>query len=105
MNTKKLITTLHKGDINSSFLSNIENRMDEILFLGLDITILKFNQEDVVKFQDKLKEISGIDISSIKSYKNILIQKTKNTSKIVSMDKFRNEYSRYFNIAISEELF
>lgn len=93
------------GAVSGSFLSNLEHRMNEILFSGLDITMLKFNQEDAVKFKSELKEISGIDISSIKMYKGIATRKSKGKSKIVAMDKFRNNYSRNFDMITGEELF
>ena len=93
------------GAVSGSFLSNLEHRMNEILFLGLDITMLKFNQEHAVKFKSELKEISGIDISSIKMYKGIATRNSKGKSKIVAMDKFRNNYSRNFDMITGEELF
>ena len=93
------------GAVSGSFLSNLEHRMNEILFLGLDITILKFNQNDAIKFKSELKEVSGIDISSVKMYKGIAIRKTKGKSKIITMDKFRNNYSRNFDMFTGEELF
>lgn len=96
---------LQLPDVSGSFLSNLEHRMNEILFSGLDITMLKFNQEHTVKFKSELKEISGIDISSIKMYKGIATRKSKGKSKIVAMDKFRNNYSRNFDMITGEELF
>lgn len=93
------------GAVSGSFLSNLEHKMNEILFLGLDITILKFNQNDAIKFKSELKEVSGIDISSVKMYKGIAIRKTKGKSKIITMDKFRNNYSRNFDMFTGEELF
>lgn len=93
------------GAVSGSFLSNLEHRMNEILFSGLDITILKFNQDDAIKFKSELKEVSGIDISSVKMYKGIAIRKTKGKSKIITMDKFRNNYSRNFDMFTGEELF
>ena len=68
--------------VSGSFLSNLEHRMNEILFSGLDITILKFNQDDAIKFKSELKEVSGINISSVKTYKGIAIRKTKGKSKL-----------------------
>ena len=99
------LAALHIGAVSGSFLSNLEHRMNEILFSGLDITILKFNQDDAIKFKSELKEVSGIDISSVKMYKGIAIRKTKGKSKIITMDKFRNNYSRNFDMASGEELF
>ena len=93
------------GVVSGSFLSNLEHRMNEILFSGLDITILKFNQDDAIKFKSELKEVSGIDISSVKMYKGIAIRKTKGKSKIVTIDKFKNNYSRNFDMFTGEELF
>ena len=93
------------GAVSGSFLSNLEHRMNEILFSGLDITILKFNQDDAIKFKSELKEVSGINISSVKTYKGIAIRKTKGKSKIITMDKFRNNYSRNFDMFTGEELF
>lgn len=92
------------GAVSGSFLSNLEHRMNEILFSGLDITMLKFNQEDAVKFKAELKEISGIDVSSVKMYKGITTRISKGESKIVAMDKFRNNYTRSFNMFTGEEL-
>ena len=43
------------GAVSGSFLSNLEHRMNAILFSGLDITILKFNQDDAIKFKSELK--------------------------------------------------
>ncbi len=100
----KQTTNSNLGNVSDSFLSNLEYRMNEILLSGLDITILEFNKEDAFKFKAELKEISNIDISSIKMYKGIITQKTKGKSKIVAMNKFRNNYSRYFNIYTGEEL-
>jgi hypothetical protein len=97
--------TLRKGAVSGSFLSNLEHRMNEILFSGLDITMLKFNQEDAVKFKAELKEISGIEVSSVKMYKGIATRESKGKSKIVAMDKFRNNYSRNFDMDSGEELF
>ena len=93
------------GAVSGSFLANLEHRMNEILFSGLDITILKFNQDDAIKFKSELKEVSGINISSVKTYKGIAIRKTKGKSKIITMDKFRNNYSRNFDMFTGEELF
>jgi len=93
------------GAVSGSFLSNLEHRMNEILFSGLDITMLKFNQEDAVKFKAELREFSGIDISSVKMYKGIATRKCKGKSKIVAMDKFRNNYSRNFDMITGKELF
>jgi len=93
------------GAVSGSFLSNLEHRMNEILLSGLDITTLKFNQEDALKFKAELKEISGIDVSSVKMYKGISTRKSKGKSKIVAMDKFRNNYSRTFDMSNGEELF
>jgi hypothetical protein len=110
MNTEKSLLEAESqpsclGAVRGSFLSNLEHRMNEILFSGLDITTLKFNQEDALKFNAELKEISGIDVSSVKMYKGISTRKTKVKSKIVAMDKFRNNYSRTFDMANGEELF
>jgi hypothetical protein len=96
---------LNIGAVSGSFLSNLEHRMNEILVLGLDITMLKFNQEDALKFKAELKEISGIDVSSVKMYKGISTRKSKEKSKIIAMDKFRNNYSRAFDMANGRELF
>ena len=67
--------------------------------------MLKFNQEDALKFKAELKEISGIDVSSVKMYNGIPVRKSKRKSKIVAMDKFRNNYSRTFDMSNGEELF
>ena len=93
------------GAVSGSFLSNLEHKMNVILFSGLDITMLKFNKDDAVKFKAELKEISGIDVSSVKMYKGIATRKSKGRSKIVAMDKFRNNYSRNFDMTSGEELF
>jgi hypothetical protein len=96
---------LNIGAVSDSFLSNLEHKMNKILFSGLDITMLKFNKDDAVKFKAELKEISGIDVSSVKMYKGIATRKSKGRSKIVAMDKFRNNYSRNFDMTSGEELF
>ncbi len=92
------------GAVSGSFLSNLEHRMNEILFSGLDITMLKFNEKDGEIFKSELKELSGIDISFIKTYKNIITGRTNGVSKIVAMDKFRDNCSRCFNMNIGDEL-
>lgn len=93
-----------KNDVSGSFLPNLEHRINEILFLGLDITMLKFNHADAVKLKAELKEISGIDVSSVKLYKGIPTRKSKGKSIIVAMDKFRNNYSRKFDMNNGDEL-
>ena len=100
------LQTMNYADksISSSFLSNIEHRMNEISLLGLDITMLKFNQEDAVKLKAELKAITGIDASSLRRYKGIVTGRSKGISTIVAMDKFRNNYSRNFDMNTGEEL-